>query len=450
MRRIRTIGRAGWLLAALSAMEVQGVPASTGVSAKAATDPASGAVRWANSKLSEHINDGECLQFVHDAYQNGADVDIGSAETAIAYWNSHPALQHRGDLNPPLGALVFWNARANNAAGHVALGEGGDTVVSSYERSMHTIHEFSIRARNRDGYPYLGWLMPPGVAPGMGWATAPPVVTSGRNGDGRLETFYVGGDNAVWHRWQLSPSGRWSGESRLGGIARSVAVATNRDGRLEAFYIGTDNAVWHRWQVAAGGGWSGESRLGGWATSVAAARNRDGRLEVFYVGGDHAVWHRWQLSPGGRWSGESRLGGTAKDVAAATNADGRLEVFYVGTDKAVWHRWQLSAGGGWSGASRLDAGATSVTAARNRDGRLEVFYVGGDHAVWHRWQVAAGGWSPESRLGGTAKDVAAATNADGRLELFYAGGDSNVWHRWQISPGGGWSGEYWLGGWVKT
>jgi hypothetical protein len=202
--------------------------------------------------------------FVHEAYKYGGGIDIGRAETALTYWNEHISLQHRGDLNPPLGALVFWGSRGPNNTGHVAIGEGGDTVISTEERSIYTIHEFSIRARNSEQYPYLGWLMPPGVPQGTGWATAAPVVATGRNRDGRLETFYVGGDNAIWHRWQLSPGGKWSGESRLGGWATSVAAATNKDGRLEVLYGGGDNTIRHRWQLSPGGGWSGDSLLGGW------------------------------------------------------------------------------------------------------------------------------------------------------------------------------------------
>ena len=124
-------------------------------------DPtADGALSWAESQLGSPDYYEMCLAFVHDAYLNGGGVEIGYADTALDYWLAHPELQHPGDTNPPPGALVFWDATPNNDAGHVGISEGGDTVVSSYEESTTTIHEFSLSARNAAGYPYLGWIMP--------------------------------------------------------------------------------------------------------------------------------------------------------------------------------------------------------------------------------------------------------------------------------------------------
>ena len=120
----------------------------------------SAALDWARSKLGAADYDGFCQRFVHDAYLYGAGVEIGVSD-ANAYWNNHPELQHPGDTNPPPGALVYWGPTPNNEYGHVALAEGGDTVISSTERSTHVIHEFSIADRNSSGYyPYQGWLMP--------------------------------------------------------------------------------------------------------------------------------------------------------------------------------------------------------------------------------------------------------------------------------------------------
>lgn len=49
----------------------------------------------------------------------------------------------------------------------------------------------------------------------------------------------------------------------LGGAAKQLAVARNADGRLEFFYIGTDDRLYHNWQTAPNNGWSGEAPLGG-------------------------------------------------------------------------------------------------------------------------------------------------------------------------------------------
>jgi hypothetical protein len=84
------------------------------------------------------------------------------------------------------------------------------------------------------------------------------------NADGRLEIFARGSDNRLWHTWQQSPGGTWSGWYSLGGpIASAVSVIANKDGRLEVFATGTDNRLWHIWQQSPGGTWSGWYSLGG-------------------------------------------------------------------------------------------------------------------------------------------------------------------------------------------
>jgi hypothetical protein len=76
--------------------------------------------------------------------------------------------------------------------------------------------------------------------------------------------FARGTDDALWHAWQETPGGGWSGWASLGGVITSMpAVTNNADGRLEVLARGTDEALWHVWQTAPGGGWSGWASLGG-------------------------------------------------------------------------------------------------------------------------------------------------------------------------------------------
>ena len=289
-----------------------------------------------------------------------------------------------------------------------------------------------------------------------GWNSLGGIVTSmpdaARNADGRLEVVARGSDNALWHRWQTSPGGGWSGWYSLGGILYSdPAVFANADGRLEVFVRGTDDSLWHIWQTAPNGGWSGWHSLGGvLTTEPVAGRNADGRLEVFVRGSDNALWHIWQTAPNGGWSGWHSLGGVlTSDVTVGRNADGRLEAFVRGTDKALWHIWQTVPNGGWSGWHSLGGVLTSdVAVGRNADGRLEAFVRGTDYALWHIWQtVPNGGWSGWHSLGGTLTSIPhVASNADGRLEAFVRGTDRALWHIWQTAPSGGWSGWNSLGG----
>ena len=105
------------------------------------------AVNWANSQLGRTTGpggvvwDGNCLEFVQDAWA-AAGVNIASAGSALAYWNSNPNnYQKVGTTSynvspPPLGALVFWGDNPNTPAtdvgdGHVAISLGNGSVDST-------------------------------------------------------------------------------------------------------------------------------------------------------------------------------------------------------------------------------------------------------------------------------------------------------------------------------
>ncbi len=63
---------------------------------------------------------------------------------------------------------------------------------------------------------------------------------------GALGLFYIGTNDSLYCDMQdpNRPDVR-SGETWLGGAAKSLAVARNADGRLEIFYIGTDDNLYH-------------------------------------------------------------------------------------------------------------------------------------------------------------------------------------------------------------
>jgi hypothetical protein len=188
-------------------------------------------------------------------------------------------------------------------------------------------------------------------------------------------------------------------------ISSSLRVGQNADGRLELFEEGTDGAIWHNWQVEPSGSvWSGWNTLGqpskGHVIAPIMGRNADGRLEVFALGPDCELWHIWQVTPGGSWSGWASLGGNVCFVgfpgSVEMNADGRLEVFSgTSSGMGINHKWQVTRGGSWSGWALLPGEDLSdPTAARNADGRLEVFAEGPGDGVSHNWQVKPGGsWS---------------------------------------------------------
>lgn len=72
--------------------------------------------------------------------------------------------------------------------------------------------------------------------------------------------LHWGGGNAPYVIYE---SNGWAGWSYLGGIiAPAPAVAMNFDARLEIFGIGTDGNIYHDWQVSDAGAWSGWAWLG--------------------------------------------------------------------------------------------------------------------------------------------------------------------------------------------
>ncbi|QYE33021.1 MULTISPECIES: hypothetical protein [Sphingosinicellaceae] len=161
------------------------------------------------------------------------------------------------------------------------------------------------------------------------------------NADGRLELIYVGMDRGLYHNWQTSPNGSdWGGggsgatAAGLGGFGKDVTAIRNADGRLEIFYIGTNDGIYHNWQVSAGGGWNGESNFGGQAQQLSLCMDQDGRLELFYIGMDGNAYGNWQTAVNGPWTGVA-AGFVASAVAATRSTDGRLVVAFQGGPTAV-------------------------------------------------------------------------------------------------------------------
>jgi hypothetical protein len=147
------------------------------------------AIKWALNQNHLSIDDQECLAFVTQAYAQGGVAlgTVGNGNGAAQYWASNPKgfVEHPGNTNPPVGALVFWGPTPDpyaNPYGHVGIYLGNDTVISSAswpESSAGTeVHEFSFTGRNAasDGvapftagfYPYLGWIAPAVSSSGTG------------------------------------------------------------------------------------------------------------------------------------------------------------------------------------------------------------------------------------------------------------------------------------------
>jgi hypothetical protein len=190
----------------------------------------------------------------------------------------------------------------------------------------------------------------------------------GANADGRLELFAPaassGGNQQIWDRFQRTAGDddwwKWFSLDTAGSgeLLTSVpVVARNADGRLELFVVGGNGAVWHRWQTTPNGKWSSWKSMGSQAGGFAdlgVGRNADGRLEVFATlqnGTD--LWHVWQTAPNGNWSSWKSMGSVATGTIAgptlASDADGRLEVFLQTPDTGgLYQLSQSTPNGGWT------------------------------------------------------------------------------------------------------
>jgi hypothetical protein len=303
------------------------------------------------------------------------------------------------------------------------------------------------------------------------------------NEDGRLELFThapLGSGAALWHASQTAPNGDWSslspfGDAPAGSFFGAFDVAQNKDGRLEVAVLGGDHAVWHRWQTAPNGDWSDWSSLGHpggplvEAGPLVLARNGDGRLEVFTAASDGAMWHRWHRVGGGGWVDDwSSLGGPgglppaySQGPVVGQNGDGRLELFAVARSGMLWHRWQRVGGGGWADWSSLgsadeDKFPDGLAVAANADGGLVLVATLGPRSappfewgLWQQVQTTPDGiwysWSPlDHPSSGFGWDPTLGSNADGRLELVFShtsfpSGSGGLYRLSQLSPNGDWS-----------
>lgn len=172
-------------------------------------------------------------------------------------------------------AWHIWQTAPNNgwsgwsSLGKPAPGITGTTILPMANQDGRM--ELFVTAG--DGNVWHIWQTSPSNG-WSGWSALPapqlgiPVwglLGASNNADGRIEVFSIGSDGMLWHIWQTSPNNGWSGwECLLNGPGGSAmngdqhpSVGRNADGRLEVFLVGGDNHAWHIWQVAPNGLWGG-------------------------------------------------------------------------------------------------------------------------------------------------------------------------------------------------
>ena len=200
--------------------------------------------------------------------------------------------------------------------------------------------------------------------------------------DGRVELFYIGMNNEVYHHWETSPGGDISRWEALGGYARDIAAARAGD-TWEVFHIGENNSIYRGRQVNKA--W--HVMHGTWALSLAAATSRDGRVELFHTTGGRNVMHAWQSSPGSHFGGWVNRAGVHHDIGATSVGNGEWELYAISDSNTVWRLAPWSGVNAWQ---RSPGSASRIAAARNSDGRVELIVVGGSNVLYHAWQKSPG------------------------------------------------------------
>lgn len=358
-----------------------------------------------------------------------SDPDTPTSAVRIHVYVGGPA----GSGAPGFDIGLAGGYRSDVAAAVPGIGpyHGFDTSISVPQRSSVAVYAYAINTRSGyantqlNGAPKtvtvatnLSWNLQQGtIAKDIAMATVA----------GGWEMFHIGTDDRIYRK--IMRNGSVSGWTALSGPrARRIATATFPDGRVELFYIGMNNAVYHHWERTPGGDLDTWEGLGGYAKEIAATRSGSG-WEVFHVGSDNAIYRArsWNRA----WE---RMAGTwAWDIAAATSRDGRVELFHIGNGRNVWHAWQSSPGssfGGWvnRGGVTYSIGATNVG-----NGEWEFFAIGGGNSLWRiaPWS----GVTDWQHLSGAGTAIVAAKNSDGRVEVLHIGGGGGIYHSWQRSIG---------------
>jgi hypothetical protein len=243
------------------------------------------------------------------------------------------------------------------------------------------------------------------------------------------------------HVWWMNSTGGWSS---IGGVATSSPAATTPsfgNGVIDVFVRGTDNALWSTTTTNNGASWSSWHSLGGQlaaGTGPAACSWGAGRLDVFVQGTNGALWHKWSTNSGATWSGWESLGGKLTSSPAAggatSNTTNNIQVFVRGTDGACWYKE-------WTGTAWSSWRSLGGQLAPNTGPAGGVFVQGTDHQLWWKdFSKAGSAWShlPACPEVLSASSPAVALSFLGHVEVFVSTTSGNLMYCYATVSGWEW------------
>lgn len=269
----------------------------------------------------------------------------------------------------------------------------------------------------------------------------------GSNGVPTVDSFAIGTDGALWHRW-LDAIRAWHWES-LGGNPSSDAAPLFLGCEIDLFVRGADLALWEDKFLGAkcgGPSWSGWKSLGGKLAAEPAVAAFGypaiSTIDVFAAGTDGRLWVDSLDVAAGTWSWTAAGGVLAAPPAAVVISGVEVQAFVEGTDRALWYWSNVS---GWHSLGGRLASKPAVTFDRQPSAHVDAFVEGADQALWH-WTSADGSW--ESVGGRIASAPSAQVNGGRYLSNIVAvqGLDGALWLASSTpSLATGWSWQSWGG-----
>jgi hypothetical protein len=117
------------------------------------------AIAWANAQA--HWTPFSCLNFVYNAYYNGAQTELGkqgiALPTAKSAWNASQYKVTDGS-EPPVGALMYFDGVPGDEAGDVQIYIGNHKTRRTDVGYAGTCGTVDWKWMNTNiGHPYLGW-----------------------------------------------------------------------------------------------------------------------------------------------------------------------------------------------------------------------------------------------------------------------------------------------------